>query len=85
MPADAGAAARARAADAFVDGMSWALRLCAIALAVVTVLCAVLYRRGAREEQAAAAPPPREPSPLHPHPPAWATLLRRNVTAEEAK
>jgi hypothetical protein len=64
--------------------MSWALRLCAIALAVVTVLCVVLYRRGARREEPAAAPP-REPSPLHPHPPAWATLLRRNATAEEAR
>ena len=84
-PLDADAV-HAAAADAFVDGMSWALRLCAIALAVVTVLCAVLYRRGVRrDEQAGAAPPPREPSPLHPHPPAWATLLRRNVTAEEAK
>jgi EmrB/QacA subfamily drug resistance transporter len=79
-PLDAGAV-RAAAADAFVSGMSWALRFCAIALAVVTVLAVALYRRAAPEE--AAAPPGPEHSP-HPHPPTWGTLGRRHAAAEES-
>jgi EmrB/QacA subfamily drug resistance transporter len=82
-PLDADAVRQA-AGDAFVDGMAVTLRLCALVLALVTVLCAILYRRGERAEEGA-GPPPAEPSPLHPHPPAWATLLRRHATAEEAK
>ena len=77
-PLDAGAV-RDAAADAFVSGMSWALRFCAIALAVVTVLAVAIYRRAAAEPGAAPAP---EHSP-HPHPP-WGTLGRRHAAAEES-
>jgi len=78
-PLDADAV-RAAAADAFVYGMSWALRLCAVALAVVTVVAVVLYRRGEGGEPAAAPPPEHSP---HPHPPAWATLRHRHAATEE--
>jgi EmrB/QacA subfamily drug resistance transporter len=74
-------AVRAAAADAFVSGMSWALRLCAAALVAVTLVTIWLFRR-ARGEEAAQAPPP-ELSPLHPHPPAWATLRGRPVATQE--
>jgi EmrB/QacA subfamily drug resistance transporter len=74
-------AVRAAAADAFVSGMSWALRLCAIVLAAAAVLTLWLYRR-ARGAETATAPPP-EHSPLHPHPPAWATLRGRPFATEE--
>ncbi len=70
------------AADAFVLGMSWALRLCAIALAAATVAAVILYRRAAAPEAPPAAP--REHSPLHPHPPAWATLRGRPAVTEES-
>jgi EmrB/QacA subfamily drug resistance transporter len=72
-------AVRQAAADAFVSGMSWALRFCAIALAVVTVLAAVLYRRGAPAGAAAAPAPEHSP---HPHPPAWGTLGTRHAAEE---
>ena len=43
----------------------------------------LLYRRAGATDAAPAAP--RERSPLHPHPPAWATLhLRRAATEESA-
>jgi EmrB/QacA subfamily drug resistance transporter len=77
-PLDADAV-RAAAADAFVYGMSWALRFCAIALAVVTVLAAALYRRGAQEGAAAAPAPEHSP---HPHPPTWGTLGRSHAAEE---
>jgi hypothetical protein len=79
-PLDADAV-RAAAADAYVSGMSWALRLCAIALAAAAVLAVWLYRR-ARDAETAEAPPP-EHSALHPLPPAWATLRRGGVAIEE--
>jgi DHA2 family multidrug resistance protein-like MFS transporter len=78
-PLDADAV-RDAAADAFAYGMSWALRLCAIALAVVTVLAVALYRRGAPEGAQAAPAPEHSP---HPHPPLWGTLARRHAAAEE--
>jgi EmrB/QacA subfamily drug resistance transporter len=77
-PLDADAV-REAAADAFVSGMSWALRFCAIALAVVTVLAAALYRRGARVGAAVAPTPEHSP---HPHPPTWGTLGRRHAAEE---
>lgn len=81
-PLDAGAV-RDAAADAFVHGMSWALRLCALALAVVAVLAAWLYRREGAQA-AVSDGPPAQHSPLHPHPPAWATLPRRRAATEES-
>jgi EmrB/QacA subfamily drug resistance transporter len=80
-PLDA-AAVREAAADAFVEGMSWALRLCAVGLAVVTVVAVALYRREGGADPAAAAP--TQHSPVHPHPPAWATLHRRQAVTEES-
>ena len=79
-----GAPATGEAADdAFVFGMSWVLRCCAIALALAVAGTILLYRRAGGAERRAA--PPREHSPLHPHPPAWATLpLRRAATEERA-
>lgn len=68
--------------EAFVFGMSWALRLCAIALALVLAAAVVLYRRAPGAERR--AEPPREHSPLHPHPPAWATLRPRGAVTEES-
>jgi DHA2 family multidrug resistance protein-like MFS transporter len=79
-PLDADAV-REAAADAFVYGMSWALRFCAIALAVVTVLAAVLYRRGALAGAAAAPAPEHSP---HPHPPTWGTLGRSHAAEESS-
>ena len=75
-------AVRAAAADAFVHGMSWALRLCAIVLALAAVATLVLWRRAEGAERVQAPPP--EHSPLHPHPPAWATLTRTHTVTEES-
>jgi predicted MFS family arabinose efflux permease len=73
---------RAAAADAFVYGMSWALRLCAIALAATAVVAVLLYRRAEGEERAPEPPP--EHSPVHPHPPSrWGTLGHRHAATGE--
>jgi EmrB/QacA subfamily drug resistance transporter len=78
-PLDA-AAVRDAAADAFVLGMSWALRLCAVVLALAAVAAVVLWRR-AEDRERAPAPPP-EHSTLHP--PAWDTLGRTSTATEES-
>jgi EmrB/QacA subfamily drug resistance transporter len=80
-PLDADAV-RAAAADAFVYGMSWALRLCAIALVLAAAATLVLWRRAEGTERVHAPPP--EHSPLHPHPPAWGTLRRTHTATEES-
>ena len=70
------------AADAFTYGMSWVLRGCAVLLALAAVGTALLYRSARGDERRAA--PPSEHSPLHPHPPAWATLGRTRAATEES-
>jgi hypothetical protein len=62
--------------------MSWVLRGCGIVLALAAVGSALLYRSARGEERPAA--PPREHSPLHPHPPAWATLRGTHAATEES-
>ena len=71
------------AADAFVFGMSGAavLRHLPIALAVIGTVLPLPRGAAARS---GAPPPPREHSPLHPHPPAWATLRGTHAATEES-
>jgi EmrB/QacA subfamily drug resistance transporter len=76
------APASGEAADAFVFGMSWVLRGCGVVLALAAVGTALLYRSAGGEERRPA--PPREHSPLHPHPPAWATLRGTHAATEES-
>ncbi len=79
---DDGRATGEAAADAFVFGMSWVLRCCAIAIALAVIGTVLLYRAAGGQERRTV--PPGEHSPLHPHPPAWATLHRTHAATEES-